>query len=1202
MGLARIESGDDGLTGTEQVMGTVDYMSPEQAAQTKGVDGRADIYSLGCTLWYLLTGKKAYEADTMIARLMAHRDGPLPSLVKARDDAPWPLEQALHKMIAKRPADRFQTMDEVVAALEPFAPGGSGSGNSHTGMGSSLGHGGPHDQELSAFLKGVGPASGVKSTRRVASKTNVEQATAQFVKEVETDPKSELSVPAPGARHPAKPQARGSGATKKPPAKLIAVGAGGTALLIALGIWLIVRDEGGRVDPGTRSMTPIATTPSVVTPITKSISPSELITSFDYMWTEPENLGPTVNSAADELSPSLTADELRFFFRRHSATSKIEFLVEAVRTMKDESWGVIQQTKGMQAAEPFISADGLTLCQTLGPDLKLRRRANLGVAWSSPVDPGPQVNSDKSERYPTLSPDGLTLFFSSDRDAQMLTDLFLSRRKGRDDNFGPPQSIGSPVNTTAYENKALPLADGGLLVWRGTSAGWHFSMPTANGWAGTRRLDDAPFTTGDLWLSSDGRTAYFASDRPGGLGEMDLWITRRVPKPQPMLVATPSSPPISFLTTIAQAAPPPGDYALEFKASNPSVPTPFGAMNTAKFPALPQALTVEGYFFVPDQANRNDVAAAVGSHHAGGGQFVGLAVDGQSLLAPTHGASQLVKTSLPLGRRFHAATVCDDGLIRLYVDGKLAGDSDWKRPIPDGVVHLGYGFVGRVDEVRISRIARYQADFVPQPRFEPDADTLVLYHCDDGAGAVVKDSSGNGLHLDLKHGAWVQADGSAIPAAPVTAPTDSDAPGALRWPLAPSTTEDIQWLLDGKCSVTVRGPAASGGGPTDTKLQPGDAIPSGPLTIVGINGHLRDEPYTTDDDLARIATFVDVESLSFSDTRVSYRASSAGLLRFASLVNLRRLNLNNFKSKATGATAILASLPQLEYLHLPHGENTSAEWAAAAAALPSITEINASDADFRDAGLAQLEKMSQLRSIDLTDNPALTRAAVDRFAAAVPGCRIVHNLGGGSRRTVIEPRVAPAAAAEAPIDVLALIDPEKHKTSLPTHTWTKSNGELQGSSAKYMALELPVVPAESYRLEMLAARTGTSGLCVGLIVGESETRFIVDQPLLDQRVSVVDSIDGIAYDTIEYTGTKYVGAVFHDDSPTRLQFEVTPQSIIAFADGKEIGRWNGQSATFDSNRYAGTYRLKPGRLWLGSYNGGFQFSKLTYTPLGAAPK
>jgi len=120
MGLARMDDGSEALTGTEQVMGTVDYMSPEQGAETKNVDARSDIYSLGCTLWYLLTGKKVYEGDTLVARLLKHRDAPLPSLVQTRDGAPYGLEQALHKMIAKRMQDRYQTMDDVIAAIKPW--------------------------------------------------------------------------------------------------------------------------------------------------------------------------------------------------------------------------------------------------------------------------------------------------------------------------------------------------------------------------------------------------------------------------------------------------------------------------------------------------------------------------------------------------------------------------------------------------------------------------------------------------------------------------------------------------------------------------------------------------------------------------------------------------------------------------------------------------------------------------------------------------------------------------------------------------------------------------------------------------------------------------------------------------------------------------------------------------------------------------
>ena len=123
MGLARVDSplgevNNDGLTNTGNIMGTIDYMAPEQALDTKHADHRADIYGLGCTLYFLLTGKRMYDEDTVMKKLLAHREAAVPSLVAARPEVPASLDVVYQKMVAKRPADRFQSMSEVRAALE----------------------------------------------------------------------------------------------------------------------------------------------------------------------------------------------------------------------------------------------------------------------------------------------------------------------------------------------------------------------------------------------------------------------------------------------------------------------------------------------------------------------------------------------------------------------------------------------------------------------------------------------------------------------------------------------------------------------------------------------------------------------------------------------------------------------------------------------------------------------------------------------------------------------------------------------------------------------------------------------------------------------------------------------------------------------------------------------------------------------------
>ena len=155
MGLARLEEGADekpgavtALTQTGTVMGTVDYMAPEQAEDTHAADARSDIYSLGCVLYYLLTGDSVYAGDTIVKKILAHREQPIPSLLKARPDVPQALDQLFQKMVAKRPADRQQSMHEVIADL-------SACGVLEPPTGSSSVTKAPLDPDYQEFLHGL---------------------------------------------------------------------------------------------------------------------------------------------------------------------------------------------------------------------------------------------------------------------------------------------------------------------------------------------------------------------------------------------------------------------------------------------------------------------------------------------------------------------------------------------------------------------------------------------------------------------------------------------------------------------------------------------------------------------------------------------------------------------------------------------------------------------------------------------------------------------------------------------------------------------------------------------------------------------------------------------------------------------------------------------------------------------------------------
>ncbi|MGL4552232.1 MAG: serine/threonine-protein kinase, partial [Gemmataceae bacterium] len=124
MGLVRSHhaaAGADPLTARGAMLGTIDYMSPEQANDASAVDRRADLYSLGCTLYHLLTGRPPFPGGLPLDKILRHQTETPPPLRDARPGVPPALDAVVARLMAKRREHRFATAAEAADALAPFA-------------------------------------------------------------------------------------------------------------------------------------------------------------------------------------------------------------------------------------------------------------------------------------------------------------------------------------------------------------------------------------------------------------------------------------------------------------------------------------------------------------------------------------------------------------------------------------------------------------------------------------------------------------------------------------------------------------------------------------------------------------------------------------------------------------------------------------------------------------------------------------------------------------------------------------------------------------------------------------------------------------------------------------------------------------------------------------------------------------------------
>ena len=171
-GLARfVSESDESGTGTAfgKLLGSPDYMAPEQAKDAHSADIRADIYSLGCTLYYLLSGAPPFPGGSAAEKISAHLDKtPLP-IRKIRPEVPDALSGILGRLLAKDPQQRFQTPGEVATALEPFcqpAPAEQPARRVTTALRQCLAWARPRRNSLAPVLRGEGWGEGPQSVPR----------------------------------------------------------------------------------------------------------------------------------------------------------------------------------------------------------------------------------------------------------------------------------------------------------------------------------------------------------------------------------------------------------------------------------------------------------------------------------------------------------------------------------------------------------------------------------------------------------------------------------------------------------------------------------------------------------------------------------------------------------------------------------------------------------------------------------------------------------------------------------------------------------------------------------------------------------------------------------------------------------------------------------------------------------------------------
>jgi serine/threonine protein kinase/formylglycine-generating enzyme required for sulfatase activity len=780
MGLARLDSGlsdagavsSAGLTQSGAIMGTVDYMSPEQAEDTRHADARSDIYSLGCSLFYLLTARAVYDGETMMKKLLAHRDAAIPSLEAlkvqrsgSRDGRTSAgttltpqlstLNQVFRRMVAKRPTDRYQSMTEVIADLERCRSAEGATVNVAAVSGES-----GSSYELRNFLRQI--------TGEAESQVPFATTGAG------TDPQTEMTLATERLR------SRGDRTRN------IWLAAAGVLLLLLGGWWLLSPARGrvqleitdaeievafgdtGRTLKGPHNETlklPIGEhvlhvklgettldTPKITVakgePVeikvekvgnrVRVLRGNEFLVAKELPRSKTSGGGKTGLAKTDNSGRPTNGGQnfaLEFDGVQSRVETPLKLVAEPILTI--EAWCLSRGTTAQQIA-----------CNAEGAGCSLEfKNGNLGVAQYS-TKAGAAVWVQSERLVEPVRPVHVAGVF----DEKELRIYVAGRLVGKRDFAGPPRfsQVAVTLGANPASDQTFSEFFHGILdelriskVARYTS---DFTpdarfAPDKN----TLALYHFDEGSGDVLKDSSGNNHH-------GKVVGAKWVTERTASPNRISG---------------------GKWALEFD----------GKKNHVLIPKLPidvtKPITLEAWL-TPSLWPVSDVTVARFSTGTGINSALGVNRANRWTIADYDTRTwrvSLFKEYQAHSRQHVVAIWLPDGTRRFYLNGtqgvaqaatgdhQIAADAFTGDFMIGSLTGQGGGFLGTIDELRLSQSARYDSDFQPQIQLEADASTLALYRFDDGAGDVLKDSSGNGHHGKIIGAKWVRTSAAPEPSA-----------------------------------------------------------------------------------------------------------------------------------------------------------------------------------------------------------------------------------------------------------------------------------------------------------------------------------------------------------------------------------------------------------------------------------------------------